>query len=106
MLEQSDQKFLGVLDSQAEFKKRLKLLVLDRKIRVVYASITTVGAIVMLFIGSRLAQEMDPGVSIYVLLLSVMLLFFPLIFFIQACHTNSQIRTLLVFQKLKALPSE
>ena len=100
MFEKSDQRFLRALESQEELEKRLKLLRLDRKVRVIFCACGSVGAIVMLIISSRLAQGMDPEVSIYLMLPSVMLLFFPLIFLIQACHTNLQICTLLLFKKL------
>jgi hypothetical protein len=101
MFENSDQRFLRALESQKELEKRLKLLRLNRKVRVIFCACGFVGAIVMLIISSRIAQGMGQEVSIYVMLPSVMLLFFPLIFLIQVCHTHSQIRTLLVFQKLK-----
>lgn len=103
MFEKSDQRFLRALESHEELEKRLKLLRLDRKIRVILLACSFVGAIVMSGMGSRLAQGMDPAVSIFVMLPAVMLLFFPLIFLIQACHTNSQIHTLLAFKKLREL---
>jgi hypothetical protein len=103
MFEKSDQDFLRVLDSQEEFEKRLKLLFLDRKIRVISTACGFFVSIVGIIISGRLTQGEYSEVTIYIMLPSVMLVVFPFTFFIQACHTNSQIKTLLVFQKLNGL---
>ena len=100
MFEQSDQRFLQSLEKPAEFEKLLKQLRLGRKIMTIYTVTSYVAFLVMLAVNEHFGMEMRPEVHYLFSLMSMMLFSFPLVFLINVCHTNSQIKSLLIYQKL------
>lgn len=101
MFEKSDQKFLGALESHEEFKKLLAKLTKTRKQSAVVAVIGFVLFLVFFWMSFDLAKRC-PGMSQTIVLLAPFaFLLTPLLQTIKACSTHTQIRTLLVFQKLR-----
>lgn len=101
MFEKSDQRFLRALELSEEFDKRLAKLKKTRKQSMIVAIIGVVLFFVFFFISFNLAQRC-PGISqTMVLLGSFTYLLNPLMLTIKAHHVHSEIRALMVFQKLK-----
>ncbi|MCX6865970.1 MAG: hypothetical protein NTV46_07070 [Verrucomicrobia bacterium] len=105
MFEKSDQKFQQALESPEAFAKLLKQLRLGRKIMAIYLVCSLVGAVVMLFVYMHLTRGMPPEAASQLMILPVMLFFFPFNFLIKAYSAHAEIRTLLVFQKLNGFTS-
>ena len=103
MFEKNDRKFLQVLESPEAFEKLLKQLRLARKSTAIRCAFSLVSFLVVLWMSNHLALKTSPELYGLILMPTVMLFFFPLIFLIKAYSAHAEIRTLLVFQKLSAL---
>jgi|GEM_PF-5938979 len=101
MFAKSDQKFLRALDSPGEFEKLLKKMRLGRRWFAISTAFSLLAVIVLFILVQPLATNLPPGAGAPLLILPVMLLFFPVLNAMKALSLHGEIRTLLAFQKLK-----
>ena len=103
MFEKRDQRFLRALETAEEFEKLLKQLRFGRRLYSISTAFSFLGFVVILLISLHMGGDIPPGAISLIMLMPVMLLFFPVLFLIKAISLNGEIRTLLVFQRLKSL---
>ena len=101
MFEKSDQRFLRALESPEELEKLLKKLRLTRRWFAISTAFSLLAAIVLFILFQRLAADLPPGADAPLLILPVMLMFFPVLNTMKALSLHGEIHTLLAFQKLK-----
>jgi hypothetical protein len=101
MFEKSDQRFLRALESEEEFENRLAKLKKARKQAVIVAIIGGALFFVFMVMSFNLAQRCNGVSQTLILFGPFVYLLNPLMLTIKAHYFHSEIRALMVFQKLR-----
>ncbi len=101
MFEKSDQRFLQALESDEELEKLLKKLRTGRCWLTVSAAVSLVATLVLFIMAQKIVADLPQGVGGELRILPIMLLFFPVLNAMKSLSLHGEIRTLLVFKKLR-----
>ena len=101
MFEKCDQKFERALESADHLEKLLKKLRRGRWWFTISTAFSLLAAVVLFILVQPLVKDLPPGTSAPLLILPMMLLFFPVLNAMKALSLHGEIRTLLVFKKLR-----
>ncbi len=101
MFEKSDQKFLRALESPEELEKLLKKLRRGRRWSAFFTAFFLLAVVVLFILIQPLVTSLPQGAGAPLLILPVMLLFCPMLYAMKALSLHGEIRTLLIFKKLR-----
>lgn len=101
MFQKSDQKFVGALESPEVLEQLLQKLRRGRRWLTISTAFSLLAAIMLFILVQPLATDLPPGAGAPLLILPMMLLFFPVLNAMKALSLHGEIRTLLVFKKLR-----